>query len=112
MNKEKTVIIHGDEWKFDHVVEEIEECKKSKWEKKKWSPSPALTDKSGTKSTKYRGQKYNSKYTKYEKDGWDHDHCEICWWTLHESEKEESNTGYTNGYNWICSECYEQFIKE
>ena len=112
MKKEDTVTIHGDEWKFEHIVEEIEECKKFKWKKQKWSPSPALVDKSGNKSTKYSGQKYDPNSTQYKKEGWDDDHCEIYWWSLYDSPDEEGSTGYTNGYNWICTECYVKFVED
>ena len=92
MKEERTVIIHGDKWKYEHVADEIEECKKSKWAKQNWSPSPTLVHKSGKSSTKYTGQEYNTEQFKYVKDGWDHDHCEICWWSIHDTEDEESKT--------------------
>ena len=41
--------------------------------------------------------------------GWKKDHCFICRWELYESD-DEHGTGYTNGRNWLCTECYERFI--
>ena len=41
---------------------------------------------------------------------WSHDHCEICGWELRESDNEEQSVGYVDGSDWICSECYHQFI--
>ena len=40
-----------------------------------------------------------------------HDHCEICWWTLVTTEDENHSVGYTDGYRWLCRECYHQFIE-
>ena len=43
--------------------------------------------------------------------GWDHDHCEICWWKLVEGDDPSRNAGYTfNGRSWLCTECYEKFV--
>jgi len=40
-----------------------------------------------------------------------HDHCEICFWVLRESEDEEEGIGYTDGYgNWVCLECFEKLL--
>lgn len=103
------VTIHGDKWKIADIKEPIEWALEQKWEKQKWHPRAALVSKS--KTSEYVGQKYNPKYTKLVEDGWSHDHCEICWWSLHESDNPESGEGYTcNGRSWLCSECYEQFI--
>jgi hypothetical protein len=44
------------------------------------------------------------------KQGWKKDHCFICRWELFESQDEDAHgTGYTNGQNWLCTECYEKF---
>ena len=42
--------------------------------------------------------------------GWDHDHCQICWWDLFESPDEAHSIGYTDSRGWLCSECYDQFV--
>lgn len=107
--EEKFVTIHGDKWKSKDVEEPIEWARTQKWEKRKWHPRTALVSKG--KTSDYVGQKYNPEYTKLEEDGWTHDHCEICWWTIHESDNPEEGIGYTtDGHRWLCSECYEQFI--
>jgi uncharacterized protein with PIN domain len=44
------------------------------------------------------------------KNGWKKDQCGICHWELFESKEiAEHGVGYTNGRDWICTECYEQF---
>ena len=42
------------------------------------------------------------------KAGWKKDHCFICRWELFESQ-DDHGIGYTNGHDWLCVECYEQF---
>jgi hypothetical protein len=43
------------------------------------------------------------------KNGWGHEHCELCFKKIAVYEPYEHN-GYTNGSNWICIECYEKYI--
>jgi ATP-dependent Clp protease ATP-binding subunit ClpA len=42
------------------------------------------------------------------KGGWKKDRCTICTWELFRAE-DEHGTGYFNGRDWICTECYEKF---
>ncbi len=44
------------------------------------------------------------------KDGWASDNCVICHWRLFESSILSHGTGYTNGRDWLCTECYERFF--
>ena len=85
MNQE-FVTIHGAEWKKEDVKEPIAWAKTKVWNKKLWS-SDSLT--------------------------WDHDHCQICWWKLYESEDTDHGFGYHNkeNDNWVCIECYQKFLK-
>jgi hypothetical protein len=45
------------------------------------------------------------------KGGWKKDHCLICRWELFEShhEPDDHGTGYTNGHDWLCTECWAKF---
>tara|TARA_R110002050_G_scaffold250466_1_gene388417 strand:- start:163 stop:426 length:264 start_codon:yes stop_codon:yes gene_type:complete len=79
------VTIHGDQWKREDIQEPVEWAKGESWEKTLWSSV---------------------------KHGDDHDHCQVCWWKLRDSEDPETGEGYISGkHNWLCTECYEQFIK-
>jgi hypothetical protein len=43
--------------------------------------------------------------------GWKQDRCAICRWELFESDdKPDHSIGYTNGRDWVCTECYEKFL--
>ncbi|NOS72777.1 MAG: hypothetical protein HOP33_22985 [Verrucomicrobia bacterium] len=83
------VIIHGNEWEQAHIQESIEYCLTKKWSRQRWAKKP------------------QSKPTKIHP----HDHCEICWWELFETNEDEHSLGYTDGYHWICSECFHKFIE-
>jgi Clp amino terminal domain, pathogenicity island component len=44
--------------------------------------------------------------------GWMKERCIICSWELFESaDDSEHGTGYTNGRDWVCTECCERFLK-
>ena len=91
------------------MKESVEWVRKQNWKKQKWIVRAALVSKGSTSD--YVDQKYNPEYTELVEDGWNHDHCEICWWTLCESDNSDEGEGYTtDGHRWICTECYEKFI--
>lgn len=98
------VTIHGDKWKTADVTESVEWAREQKW-----IARAALISKGS--ASDYVGQKYNPEHTELVEDGWSHDHCEICWWTLTESDNPDEGEGYTtDGHRWVCTECYEKFI--
>jgi Zn-finger protein len=38
------------------------------------------------------------------------DHCAICHRPLYQSKDDaEHGSGYTNGRDWVCTECYDKF---
>ncbi|MFZ1160174.1 MAG: hypothetical protein WAO10_20490 [Candidatus Sulfotelmatobacter sp.] len=44
------------------------------------------------------------------KGGWKKkDRCTVCQWPLFASDDAEHGTGYTNGRDWLCNECYDKF---
>jgi len=44
--------------------------------------------------------------------GWKKDHCAICYWELFESDDASHGIGFTNGKDWVCTECHQKFIAE
>ena len=92
--------------------EDIEYFKTLQWSFSKWEATPAIIDKSGTRS-KYMGQNFNPKYWELKEDGWSHDDCEICTLKLFDSEFAFENYGYKNDEeDWLCFECYKKLIDE
>jgi len=111
-NAQRTVAIHGDEWKIADIIDEVAWALTQVWHREKWKPSAALIDKSGGSCTQYKGQRFDATKTDLISGGWTHDHCAICWWTLHESEHEDEGTGYRSQDNaWLCGECYDKFLR-
>lgn len=81
------------------------------WEYKDWKPSPALVDKNGFASNQYVGQKYDPNSLTVDKEGWTHDHCEVCWTRLCINKEECETSGYNSANQWLCNSCYNRFIK-
>jgi hypothetical protein len=90
MNVTDKIIIHGNEWKQSDVKEEIDFCLTKNWSRKHWVKNIP------NKPTAIHP----------------HDHCQICWWELFETGSEEHSIGYTDGYRWVCSECFHKFIEQ
>ena len=87
---EPTVVIHGDAWKWRDIEEDVAWCRTMQWERRQWCPSDNARERDGMSA---------------------HDHCQICWWTLADSEDPAVSVGYHSGEQlWICTECHEKFI--
>jgi len=46
---------------------------------------------------------------KIEKDAWGHEHCGLCWANISE-ELNDKHEGYTDGNDWLCTDCYNNYI--
>jgi hypothetical protein len=114
MASEPTVVIHGANWRLADIRENIAWAKTKKWTRAKWKPRAALVGKLSKTKREYYGQAYNPQDSDLIPEGWNHDHCEICCWTLHFTDKEADGIGYASETfrQWLCSECYDLFVKE
>lgn len=43
------------------------------------------------------------------KDGWDHEHCAICWEKIGAFGQEE---GYVSNRTWVCEQCYTHYVTQ
>ncbi|CAA0117553.1 hypothetical protein [Zhongshania aliphaticivorans] len=105
----ETVLIHGDEWKLEDIQEEISWCREQSWIKQKFTASDAVKQKNHWR--KYIPGEVIPKGGEIVPKGHDHEHCQICWWSISESEDPTKNQGYVSGHHWVCTECYGNFIQ-
>jgi hypothetical protein len=42
-------------------------------------------------------------------NGWDHEHCFLCWATI-STATGDCNAGYTDGNDWVCDTCFAKYI--
>lgn len=75
-------LIHGQAWDYADIAKDVAWCKEQNWQ-----------------------------YQQYVIED-DHDHCEICYWTIFLSEDVESGFAYQSNNCWVCQECYDNFISK
>jgi len=103
------VMIHGEPRELREVRRRVALCRQFHWEKKTWAAVDIV---------RHRGHETvsfdlmllgNSPEMELVKGGWKKDTCAVCLWVLSDQMGPEHATGYTNGRDWICEECYEKF---
>ncbi|MDD4059868.1 MAG: hypothetical protein PHW08_04085 [Kiritimatiellae bacterium] len=110
--KTKTITIREDEWEVDYLLAMLDGITPDEFHKQRWAPRDALVMKDGSRATIYTGQPFDPEKKTIQRAFWDHDHCLACNWVLIDTQGEEHIVGYTDGYNWLCEECYRLLIKE
>jgi hypothetical protein len=104
--------IHDFEWNGPTIRERVHLLRQSNWywERKNWKPRDLAVREDGRLSFDVKLAR-NPKKIDLRRNGWKSDHCFVCEWTLFESEEQpDRGTGYTNGRDWVCAECYEKFL--
>jgi|CZKK01.1.fsa_nt_gi hypothetical protein len=108
----ETVEIHGSRWNVDYVHDAIQLCRAYNWHwhKAGWKPRDVVIElKTGRVSFDLSLAADSASFV-LTKGGWKKDYCFICRWELFESADDaDHGTGYTNGHDWLCTECYTKF---
>lgn len=106
----ETVEIHGSRWNVNYVRDVVALCRSYKWHwhKSIWKPRDIATHRKDGACSFDVGLAKDSKNFILVKNGWNKDHCFVCRWELFQAD-DEHGTGYTNGHDWLCMECYERF---
>ena len=109
----ETVELHGIRWNASLLRDDIRQCRQFSWHwhKQPWTPRDIVIDrKTGRISfdTKLAADPSNFELVPA---GWKKDHCAICRWELFESKDNPTHgEAFTNGRDWVCTECYEKFL--
>lgn len=109
----ETVEIHDALWNVDYVRDAIELCRSYNWHwhRAAWQPRDVVVHRKTGCVSFDLGLAGNTKEYALVPDGWIKDHCFICRWELFEC-RGDHGTGYTNGHDWLCTECYEKFWQD
>jgi Clp amino terminal domain, pathogenicity island component len=106
------IIIHGVARNADRVRDSVQRCRMNNfhWDKRPWTKADiVITRKTGKVSFDLSLAADNANFELL-KGGWKKDHCVVCRWELFESHSDpDHGTGYTNGHDWLCTECYAKF---
>jgi hypothetical protein len=107
------VEIHAKAWTAETIRDRVRFLRRSNWywQKRPWKARDLAVQEDGKMSFDV-SLAADTKNFSLRQAGWKGDECAICAWELFESENQpEHGTGYTNGRDWICTECYEKFLK-
>ena len=109
------VELHGVRLSADRVRVLVQHCRMYnwRWEKRSWTNLDVVVEKKSGELSFELSLASDSANFELVKGGWKKGHCFICHWELYESQEEEEDhrTGYTNGHDWVCAECYAKFWK-
>ena len=104
------ITIHGLPFKLEDVLGEVRRCRLHKWHWRKasWKPRDCVIKRQSGKVSLDITLAEDPATFEVIQGGWKKDHCTICCWELFESQ-DDHGTGYTNGRDWLCMECYDKF---
>ena len=107
-----TIRIHGAEWNLEFIHLQVERCREISWHwvNKTWQARDIVVSKKDGCVSFDLTLVEDANFQLVQK-GWNHDLCAICRWKLCESSEPEHSNGYTNGRDWVCTECYEKFLQ-
>jgi hypothetical protein len=110
---QETVEIHGSPWNVDYVRDVVRMCRAYNWHWRHatWKPrAVAVHRNAGSVSFDLDLATTDAENFALVEDGWKKDHCFVCRWELFEAPNDaEHGAGYTNGHDWLCTECYTKF---
>ena len=82
------------------------------WRREVWTPFDVVADVATGEMSFDLSLEEEDPNFKFAKGGCISDNCLVCGWKLFESPILEHGTGYTNGRNWLCIECYDKFFRD
>jgi hypothetical protein len=109
---EGAITIHGIAHNAERVRDSVLRCRMYNfhWDKRFWTSADIVIARKTGKVSFDLSLVADSVNFELVKGGWKKDHCFICSWELFESESDaDHGIGYTNGHDWVCTECYAKF---
>jgi hypothetical protein len=102
--------IHGKSWDASYIHAAVRGCSEYNWhwQKTAWKPRDICVNRKTGKISFDTSLASDAENFELLKDGKKGDRCAVCRWELHESD-DDHGIGYTNGRDWICTECYDKF---
>jgi hypothetical protein len=108
----ETISIHGTRRPLGGIVLAAVHYRQQNayWRRQSWTPRDSVVERKTGHLSLDLSLAEDADNFELLKDGWKKDHCGICQWELFESKEDaQHGVGYTNGRDWICTECYEKF---
>ena len=108
----ETIAIHGTHQSLGALLQAATHYRlqNSYWRKRAWTPRDTVVEKKSGKVSLDLSLAEDTANFALVKGGWKKDRCGICYWELFEAKEDAHHgVGYTNGRDWVCTECYERF---
>jgi len=108
------VTIHGTPRSADLVQERVKTCRKVRWHwhKRPWKPQDIVVERASGGVSFDLNLAADNEVFDLQRGGWNKGRCFVCDWELIESETEpERGIAFTNGRDWVCSECHQKFLQ-
>ncbi len=109
-----TIVIHGSPWNADYIRDLVARYREHSWHwnQRSWTPRDIVVERTRGSISFDLSLAEDAANFEVVKGVWKKDHCAVCRWDLFESADDPAHgTGYTNGREWLCLECYEKFFK-
>jgi hypothetical protein len=109
----ETIEIQGSRWSLEYIHETVMRCREHSWywQQQAWKKRDIVVDRQSGRISFDLGLADDPVRFELVKDGWKKDRCAICRWDLYESAEDSTHgTGYTNGREWLCTECFGKFM--
>ncbi len=97
--------IHGGAWRAAYLNSVVALYRNFAWQRQAWKARDILVDRQTGRVMFYSGEQFDKSQFLLTRGGWNRDHCAICRWEL-----TDGSIGYTNGRDWICTECYQKLL--
>ncbi|MGH9505132.1 MAG: Clp protease N-terminal domain-containing protein [Terriglobales bacterium] len=107
---EDIVQIHGEAWDLSYVRAQLVELRRFAWRKRPWKPLDTLVEINSDRIFFDLSGPADPGF-KLLTGGWPREFCAVCHWELGTEGGPEHSEGFTNGREWLCTECYERFLE-
>jgi len=104
------IVIHGTKFNVENLRRTVRGFVGFHWSKASWKPQKVVNKTTGKFSYDLSLLKKSPEEFEVLQGGMKLGHCAICRWELFESEDGSHRVGFTNGKEWLCSECHDRFI--
>ena len=110
----KAIEIHGSQWNTEFINSEIAKLRAYPWhwQKCSWKARDLVVHRRDGKVSFDLSLAEDTGNFGLVSEGWKTDRCAVCRWELFETEDIDHGIGYTNGRQWLCTECYRKFFED
>ncbi len=111
---ERLLIVHGRGHDSESIRDLVSRYREHSWHwiKRPWTPRDLVVHRPTGQISFDLSLAQDAANFEVVKGVWKRDHCAICGWALFQTPEDAAhNSGYSNGREWLCVECYEKFFK-